>query len=61
VNCPECINGRLRTVETFQTQDTTIRTKLCTECRWKFTTVERVEDDLIPSHIRLSKRRKKEK
>lgn len=61
MNCPNCGAPKLLTVETFQTSDQTIRTKVCRECKWKFTSREEISDDLtIPDYIRHPKRFKKE-
>jgi len=49
-------------VETFQTPEATLRTKLCPCCRWKFTTVEKVTDqETIPNAIRRPKKEKEAK
>ena len=57
MKCPECKQGKLKTVETFQTDDSTLRTKLCCYCEWKFTTVEKItEAETIPNAVRRPKK-----
>ena len=56
MNCPNCQHPGLRTVETFQTPEATLRTKKCTKCSWLFTSREVVTDDTpIPRALRKAK------
>jgi transcriptional regulator NrdR family protein len=58
MKCPQCSAKKLFTVETFQTDESTVRTKKCLECKWTFTSLEVLSDDVvIPNVIRTSKRR----
>lgn len=58
MQCPNCDSEeRLLTVETFQTKESTYRTKKCPSCLWKFTTKEDVTDDSIPDRIRRAKKK----
>ena len=58
MKCPNCSAPKLKTIETFQTDERTIRTKKCPECKWTFTSVEQISDDLvIPKTIRMGKRK----
>lgn len=60
MNCPNCGAEKMRSVETFQLADETVRTKLCRECKWKFTTRETVCDDIvIPAAVRNTKSKRK--
>lgn len=61
MKCPNCEQPGLRTIETFQLDNKTIRTKKCHECKWTFTSVEEISDSLvIPKSIRRMKRRNHE-
>ena len=58
MQCPNCSNPKLHTVETFQTPDATIRKKKCQACQWTFTSREEVCDDIvIPQSVRMSCRK----
>lgn len=58
MNCPNCAAPRLRTIETYQTSETTWRTKKCGSCSWKFTSQEVIADDVvIPEAVRALKRK----
>lgn len=60
MNCPNCNADKLLTIETYQTQTATIRTKKCRQCEWRFTSKEEISDSLeIPKTVRNTKRRKK--
>jgi len=62
MNCPNCGAGKLRTTETFQTPEKTIRTKKCRECNWTFTSNEEISEQLvIPKVLRNAKRNEKTK
>lgn len=54
MHCPNCGHANLRTVETFQQPDKTLRTKKCLSCEWKFTSVEEIPDEpvVIPTKVR---------
>lgn len=53
MNCPNCNHPKLKTFETFQTPDATLRTKRCLACLWKFTSREQViEETVIPTSVR---------
>ena len=53
MNCPNCNAEKLRTTETFQLADETVRTKCCMSCKWKFTSRETISEDIvIPSAVR---------
>jgi transcriptional regulator NrdR family protein len=57
MKCPNCGNLKLHTVETFQTHDSTYRTKKCLSCLWKFTSIEEIADSVtIPDVVRKAKR-----
>lgn len=58
MNCPNCGHPNLRTCETFQTPEKTIRTKRCESCLWKFTSLEEIPDEpvAIPTAIRKPKK-----
>lgn len=59
MNCPNCQAPGLRTTETFQTPEATLRTKKCPACRWSFTSREVVTDDTpIPRVLRKAKVKK---
>jgi transcriptional regulator NrdR family protein len=60
MNCPNCNEPGLRTIETFQTPEKTIRTKRCCKCLWKFNSIEEIPDDpvVIPESIRKPKKDK---
>ena len=61
MKCPNCEQPGLKTIETFQLNDKTIRTKKCPECKWTFTSVEEISDSLvIPKSVRRMKRRNHE-
>lgn len=55
--CPNCNVCSLRTLETFQTPEQTIRTKKCNNCLWKFTSIEEIPDEyvVIPDKVRRKK------
>lgn len=56
MNCPNCDSPGLRTVETFQLHESTLRTKRCPACKWLFTSKEVVtEDTPIPREVRRAK------
>ena len=58
MNCPNCGAIDLRTTETFQTIEQTIRTKKCQKCQWRFTSVEEIpyEHVVIPDNVRRRKK-----
>jgi transcriptional regulator NrdR family protein len=56
MNCPNCNAPDLRTYETFQLPERTIRTKKCHTCLWKFTSIEEIPD--VPIVIPISVRKK---
>lgn len=61
MNCPNCNNQRLHTIETFQTPEQTVRTKKCKACQWTFTSKEEISDEVeIPKSLRDAKRRHRE-
>lgn len=58
MHCPNCGHPKLATIETFQLNDSTVRTKKCPSCKWTFTSREEICDDVvIPKSIRHSKRK----
>lgn len=61
MHCPNCAQPGLRTIETFQLGNETIRTKKCPLCKWTFTSREEICDSVvIPKAIRHTKRKKVE-
>jgi hypothetical protein len=51
----------MRTTETFNLFDATVRTKKCRACAWTFTSREEICDDVvIPDAIRRAKRQQPE-
>lgn len=60
MNCPNCNAEKLRTTETFQLADETVRTKMCRECKWKYTSRETISEDIvIPATVRNLKHKRK--
>jgi len=60
MNCPSCNAPKLRTVETFQWDDGTARTKKCDACGRRFISVEQIQEGaFIPNVVRNAKRRPK--
>ena len=60
MNCPNCGAENMRTTETFKTPEVTVRTKMCRECKWKYTTREIISDDIvIPADVRNMKSKRR--
>jgi hypothetical protein len=60
MNCPNCGAEKMRSTETFQLADETVRTKQCRECKWTYTTRETISDDVvIPAAVRNMKSKRK--
>ena len=60
MNCPNCGAEKMRSTETFQLADETVRTKMCRECKWTYTTRETISDDVvIPAAVRNMKSKRK--
>ena len=60
MNCPNCNAENMRSTETFKLPTETVRTKMCRECKWKFTSRETISEDIvIPANVRNLKSKRK--
>ena len=60
MNCPNCGAENMRSTETFKLPTETVRTKMCRECKWKFTSRETISEDIvIPANVRNIKSKRK--
>ena len=60
MNCPNCDAENMRTTETFKAPTETVRTKMCRECKWKYTSRETISEDIvIPATVRNLKHKRK--